>query len=141
VTVIALLFGVVAHQAAANAQGPLVFNHVTVIDATGHAPKPDSAVVIAGERIIDMGEAKNLRVPKDAEVVNASGKFLIPGLCDMHVHDATSEYFGVPTDSMYRLYLANGVTCVRDSAVTITHRAQLTGAKVELEAFEANAAL
>lgn len=81
----------------------LVFTHVTVIDATGAAAKPDMMVVIAGGRITAVG--KSVRAPQDAQVVDASGKFLIPGLWDMHSHLSWKD--SIP------LYLANGVTGVR----------------------------
>jgi hypothetical protein len=85
----------------------LVFTHVTVIDATGAPSKRDMTVIITGERIAEIGRFGKIKVPKDAQVINASDKFLIPGLWDMHVHTITKEVF-------FPLYLANGVTGVRD---------------------------
>src|SRR3989442_2070552 len=86
---------------------PLVFTHVTVIDATGAPVKPEMTVVITGDRITEFAPTKTVRVPKDAQVVDATGKFLIPGLWDMHVH-----WYGY--DKAYlRLFTANGVTGVR----------------------------
>jgi imidazolonepropionase-like amidohydrolase len=114
VQALAFLFVFIACHPGTSVRRPLAFTHVTVIDGTGAPAKPNLTVIVTGDRITDMGEANVVPVPKAAEVVNGSGKFLIPGLCDMHVHGATTETFGVPTDSMYRLYLANGVTCVRD---------------------------
>jgi len=83
----------------------LVLAHVTVIDVAGGPPKPDMTVVIKGDRISDIGKAGEMPVPPDATVVNASGKFLIPGLWDMHVHWYNK-------DSL-TLFTANGVTGVR----------------------------
>lgn len=85
----------------------LVFSHVTVIDATGAPPQPDQTVVIAGDRIVRIGPAKNVATPSNAQVVDARGLYLIPGLWDMHVHiwDA---------DLAFPLFLANGVTGVRN---------------------------
>src|SRR5215212_6277368 len=91
----------------ASGQRSLVFTHVTVIDATGAAAKPDMSVVISGGRILELGRTGRVRLPKDALVVNASGKFLIPGLWDMHVHEWNKEIF-------FPLFIANGVTGVRD---------------------------
>ena len=62
----------------------LVLNHVTVIDATGAPARPDTVVVITGGRIANIG--KRAALPKDAQTVDATGKFLIPGLWDMHGH-------------------------------------------------------
>jgi len=85
---------------------PLVLAHVTVIDVTGGPSKPDMTVVIRGDRISDIGKAGEMPVPPDATVVDASGKFLIPGLWDMHVH-------WYNRDSL-TLFTANGVTGVRE---------------------------
>jgi len=86
---------------------PVVFTHVTVIDGTGAPAKPDTTVVIIGNRIAALGEAGKVRVPKDARVIDATGKYLIPGLWDMHVHTGYKETY-LP------LYIANGITGVRD---------------------------
>src|SRR5262245_23929462 len=64
----------------------LVLAHVTVVDVAGGALKPDMAVVITGDRISEVGEVGKTVAPPGATVVNAAGKFLIPGLWDMHVH-------------------------------------------------------
>ena len=84
----------------------VAFTHVTVIDATGAPARPDMTVVIAGDRITELDPAKNVRVPKDARVVDATGKFLIPGLWDMHVHwNDLKDYLP--------LFIAKGITGVR----------------------------
>jgi len=88
-------------------QKALVFTRVTVIDATGAPAKPDATVVIVEDRITDVGQAGSVRIPSDAQVVNAQGKFLIPGLWDMHIH-----WFG--NDKRYlELFIINGVTGAR----------------------------
>jgi imidazolonepropionase-like amidohydrolase len=85
---------------------PLVFTHVTVIDTTGGPVQPDRSVVITGDRITALGKSGEVDMPADAQVVDAAGKFLIPGLWDMHVHMAGKEFL--------TLFLANGVTGIRD---------------------------
>jgi imidazolonepropionase-like amidohydrolase len=85
----------------------VVLTHVTVIDATGARAMPDMTVVIDGNRISDLGKSREVKVPKGAQVIDAAGKFLIPGLWDMHVHTFDKNLF-LP------LYVANGVTGVRD---------------------------
>ena len=89
------------------ASGPasLAFTHVTVIDATGTAAKPNMTVIISGSRIAKIGDSAAVHVPKDAQVIDVAGKYLIPGLWDMHVHWMNTEYLP--------LFLANGVTGVR----------------------------
>jgi hypothetical protein len=83
-----------------------VLAHVTVIDVAGGPSKPDRTVVIHGDRISDIGKAGEMAVPSDATVVDASGKFLIPGLWDMHVHWYNRDSF--------TLFTANGVTGIRE---------------------------
>ena len=83
----------------------LVLTHVTVIDATGAAARPGQTVVITGNRIAEIGAAAAIHTPKGAQVVDATGKFLIPGLWDMHVHWGQKDYLP--------LFLANGVTGIR----------------------------
>ena len=89
---------------APTAQAPLVLTHVTVIDATGATPQTDKTVIIVGNRI-DAIVAAGGGTPKGARIVSGKGKFLIPGLWDMHVHLGASD---LP------LFVANGVTGVRD---------------------------
>ena len=86
-------------------QKALVLTHLTIIDITGGAPKPDMTVVITGAHITDLGEAGKVSVPQGGRVIDASGKFLIPGLWDMHVH-----WYGRDT---LTLFTANGVTGIR----------------------------
>lgn len=86
---------------------PLVFTHVTVIDVTGAPIRSDMTVVIDGNRISELGPSTKLRVPQDAQVVDAAGKFLIPGLWDMHVHWFRYD------KSFLQLFPINGVTGVR----------------------------
>ncbi|HXD29787.1 MAG TPA: amidohydrolase family protein [Pyrinomonadaceae bacterium] len=84
----------------------IVISGATLIDGNGGPPIPDSVVVIEGDRIIAAGPRDNVVVPKRAKVIEARGKFLLPGLWDMHAHFEQVEWG--PT------YLAAGVTTVRD---------------------------
>ena len=61
-----------------------------------------------------MGQRSGLRIPSGARVVEATGKFLIPGLWDMHVHTAFGDWFPGARDIALPLFVANGVTGVRD---------------------------
>jgi hypothetical protein len=100
-----LLLASSARPNAADAQKQLVVTHVTVIDVAGGPARPDYTVVITGDRITEMGEASKVPMPEGSQVVDATGKFLIPGLWDMHVHPTEKEYLP--------LFIANGVTGVR----------------------------
>jgi hypothetical protein len=64
----------------------LAFTDVTVIDVAVGVAEPGRTVVAAGGRIIAVGAADEVEVPRDATVIDGTGKFLIPGLFDMHVH-------------------------------------------------------
>jgi Amidohydrolase family len=88
---------------------PIALTHVTVIDMTGAAPKPDMTVVVEGDRIAAIGRSSQVRPPKGAQIVDARHKYLIPGFWDMHAHN----FFG-SNPGFYSLYIANGVTGVRD---------------------------
>lgn len=88
-------------------------NHVvaivgaTLIDGRGGTPVPDAAVVVRGDRIIAVGKRATVNIPSGAEVVDASGLTLVPGLIDAHFHIDGD-------DSLPALFLTHGVTSVRD---------------------------
>ena len=86
-------------------QKALVLTHLTIIDITGGPPKPDMTVIITADHITDLGEASKVSVPQGGRVIDASGKFLIPGLWDMHVHWYNRDTLP--------LFTANGVTGIR----------------------------
>jgi imidazolonepropionase-like amidohydrolase len=94
--------------ASAQRDAPLALIHLTVIDCTGAAPKPNSTVLVTGGLISAVGPSETVKIPSGARVIDASGKFMIPGLWDMHGHltDATEDAFP--------LLIMNGVTGVRD---------------------------
>ena len=87
------------------------FTHVTVIDGRSPEPRSDQNVVVRGNRIVAVGPAASTSVPSGARVIDGRGKFLIPGLWDMHVHTTMPGGRDV-----LKLYIANGVTGVRDMA-------------------------
>ena len=84
-------------------QEVLVIEGGTVIDGTGSAPQADTRIVIRNGRIQAIGPASQVSRPASAQVIDATGKFIIPGLIDSHVH-----YFGYEGE----LYLNHGVTTV-----------------------------
>src|SRR5437588_6249066 len=94
-----------AQPEASSQARPLLLTGVTVIDATGGPAQPGMSVVIAAGRIAQLGKTGKVAAPDNARVVDAAGKFLIPGLWDMHVH-----WYDEPS---LPLFTANGVTGVR----------------------------
>ena len=96
-----------AAQSKQFASRPLEIADVTVIDTTGAPAKPGQTVTVEGNRISQVGDAKKVHAPKGAQVINARGLYVIPGLWDMHVHVWE-------TDRTFPLFIANGVLGVRN---------------------------
>ena len=91
-----------------SAQQILVIKNVAVIDVKSSKVNKHQTVVMTGNKITSIGTT--IKSPKNATVVNATGKFLIPGLWDMHAHALLdSTYVWV-----FPLLIANGVTGIRD---------------------------
>lgn len=85
---------------------PLVLLGGTLIDGTGKPPVTNSAVVIQRDRIVAAGPRSEITIPTGARVVDASGKYILPGLWDMHSHLYQVE--------LGPAYLAAGITTARD---------------------------
>jgi cytosine/adenosine deaminase-related metal-dependent hydrolase len=85
----------------------LAFTHVTVIDMTGAPPKRNMTVVITRDRITTIRRTGKVPVPHGAQIINATGKFLIPGLWDMHAHFTETE-------RSFPMFIANGELVVRN---------------------------
>jgi imidazolonepropionase-like amidohydrolase len=106
---------VVPYLSLAEPSSQLAITHVTLIDATGQPPPLDQTVLIEGRRIAAVGPTAKIKIPKAARTIDASGKFLLPGFWDMHVHIA-----GINADPSWSkqvllpLLLANGIFGVRD---------------------------
>ena len=88
-------------------------NHVVaivganLIDGRGGPPLHDATVVVRGERIIAVGKRAGVTIPSGAEIVDANGLTLVPGLIDSHFHIDGD-------DPLPALYLTHGITSVRD---------------------------
>jgi imidazolonepropionase-like amidohydrolase len=96
------------------AKRSLIIAHVTVIDATGAPPQTDMTVLIAGDAIAAVGPSRSIAIPGSAQVVDATGKFLIPGLVDSHLHLTGSGEPSGSREFILPLLLANGIATVRD---------------------------
>ena len=85
-----------------------VILHGTLIDGTGAAPVADSAIVVRGKCIEAVGRAGVTPIPADAEVIDATGKTVMPGIIEGHAHvggDARAQ-------KVLRLSLQRGITTV-----------------------------
>ena len=101
----------------------------TLIDGTGSVPAPDAVVLIEGSDIVSVGSAQSVQVPDGAELIEAPGMTLMPGLIDTHDHLASFAYeiasrWGITEPrstrhlriaSVLRQTLETGYTTVRDA--------------------------
>jgi len=109
-----LLPGFVLWACSASRDKSIAITHVTLVDATGAAPKADTTVVVTGSRITAIGPTSTIQIPAHAKVIDGSGKFLIPGLADMHVHLTGAGEPNGSREFILPLLVANGITTVRD---------------------------
>lgn len=83
----------------------LVLAGGTLIDGRGGQPQDNSAIVIKGRRIAEVRSNNGFDYGESAKVIDIAGKFVLPGLIDIHVHYS---------DWMGQLFLSHGVTTVKD---------------------------
>lgn len=83
----------------------LVLRNVNVVDVVEGTVQPSASLLIEGNRIMAIGDVE---IPSDAQVIDASGKYVIPGLWDMHAHLVWGDW------NLSDLLVAHGVTGVRD---------------------------
>lgn len=86
------------------------FKNVNLIPMTSDKVLKNQTILAKGDRIYKIGAVSSVDIPNDAHVIDGTGKYLIPGLADMHVHLISKEW-ETPEPNMY---LANGVTTIRD---------------------------
>lgn len=101
------------------ADNVLVLSGVTLIDGTGGLPREDTSIVIRGEAIEAIVRGRPEPMPERARVLDLAGKFVVPGLFDVHTHLATdpaAEGFDERLRLTLRSFLAHGVCDVRDMA-------------------------
>ena len=98
----------VCMPARAIAQPTVVIRNVTVIPMTGAATLARQSVIVRDGRIATIGPSAQLRPPAGATVIDGTGKYLIPGLFEMHAHVSKARA------SSLGLYVTHGVTTIRD---------------------------
>jgi len=120
-TLSVLLGLAVLHSAAAQVpeRTTYAFTNVNVIPMDGERLLEDQTVIVETGRITALGPAAETAVPQDATRIDGRGKFLLPGLAEMHGHIPTSL---ADAQDVLMLYLAGGVTTVRGMQ---GHRSQL----------------
>lgn len=87
--------------------------HVTIVDVESGELRPDHTVLISADRIEAIGPSARVRVPALTTAVDARGKYLIPGLWDMHAHTGGEP---ITRELYFPRWVAHGVTGIRDMA-------------------------
>ncbi len=108
----------------------VAFLHASVIPMDEERVLRDQTVIVASGKIVEIAPASSVKVPAGALRVDARGRYLIPALCDMHVHllgepwnmmlrpEARLAGKDIPYESFLFPYLANGVTTVQELMAT-----------------------
>ena len=84
----------------------VAFRNVNIIPMNKEVVLKNRTVLVSGEKIISIGKSSKIKIPENAKIIEGKGKYLMPGLGDMHVH--------IWHENDLMLYLANGVTTVRN---------------------------
>ncbi len=119
--------------AGAHAQSrPLVIEHVAVLTMTTPRPLTDQTVIIRDGRIVAVTASARAAIPRDAQRIDGTGRYLMPGLAEMHAHVPPGNPPTQYVDRVLSLYLLNGVTTARGMLGDPKHlalRAQLERAE------------
>lgn len=118
-----------ADELMSGVEGPLVISNGDVFDSERGVVMPGTTVVIEGDRIVAVGPAESIEVPRGATVIDATGRTVIPGMWEMHGHhNHSSQVQG----SLRKL--AAGITTVRDLAadedVAVSQRDRADAGKI-----------
>ena len=93
------------------------FTHVNLVPMTCETIVKDQTVLVKGEEIVAVGDSAVLAIPEGAQVIDGNDAYLMPGLADMHMHTRQDwEDRDIWPVHPLNLYLANGVTTIRDFA-------------------------
>ncbi|WCM28548.1 amidohydrolase family protein [Sphingomonas sp. QA11] len=104
-------------QAGAREQADVLIRHATVIDVEHARTIPDQAIATRGEKIVAVGDdAEVAKAWGAGREVDGKGRFLIPGLWDMHMHFGGGPDLAEENKALLPLYVAYGITTIRDCA-------------------------
>lgn len=117
--VVLLLIGVCTTLASAADSKPIAIVHARLIDGMGGSPVENATVLVRGKTIEYAGPESGAKVPKDAQIIDATHKTVMPGLADLHVH-LQGAWDGTSVDLLgYQRYLNSmlyaGVTTLLDT--------------------------
>ena len=111
------LLAVSPSVSAAPKQADVIIRHVTLVDVEGAKTAPEQAVALRGDDIVAVGpDAAIARDWRAKRRIDGKGKFLIPGLWDMHVHFGGGPDLIDENKALLPLYVANGITTIRDAS-------------------------
>src|SRR5947209_10455534 len=115
----ALLRATAVLAAGAGVARPIAIVHGTILDGRGGPPLRDGTIVVRGGVIAAVGPSAQAAVPREAQVIDARGKSILPGLADLHIH-LSGGWDGTNADFLsYQRYLNAllyaGVTTVLDT--------------------------
>ena len=102
-----------APPAAAQEASPIAFVGATVIPMDRERTLENQTVLVRGDRIVEVGPVASVTVPAGAQRIDARGKFIIPGLAEMHGHVPPPSAPRELIDNTLLLYVSNGITTVR----------------------------
>ena len=92
----------------------IAFVDVNVIPMDKERVLRKQTVIVRDGLIAEIGDTKRIKIPKDAQRIDGRGRFLIPGLSDMHVHLFTDDEFpDALAEDEFKVMLAHGVTTIR----------------------------
>lgn len=115
----ALCSAVAGIQAQPTAPNTTAIEHVNIVDVVAGAIRNDQTVLISNGRITMAGSAASVALPPDARIISAQGKYLLPGLWDMHVHLRSDSVnpgtrLAAENEAMLDLFLPNGVVGIAE---------------------------
>ncbi|MGQ0383377.1 MAG: amidohydrolase family protein [Gammaproteobacteria bacterium] len=117
---VATLAAALAISTVSVAAGQVAFKNVTVVDVIEGGLLHDQVVVVSGARIAQIAPAAVAQIPEGTRIVEAKGRFLIPGLWDMHAHFLGEPTPGCP-EVTFPLAVAHGVTGARNLAAHLDY--------------------
>ena len=115
-TTLVLLILLIAVSGAAKTKTPatVAFVNVNVVPMDKERVLPRQTVLVRNGTIVEIGDAKRIKIPAGAQRIEGTGKFLIPGLSDMHVHLFTDDDFpDALAEDEFKIMIAHGVTTIR----------------------------
>ena len=100
-------------ETSATPSAVLAFTNVNVVPMDRERVLENQTVIVRDGRIAEIGSAAQVKVPEDAQKIDGTGKYLMPGLAEMHGHLPPPNQGDANTNAFLTLFVANGVTTVR----------------------------